>query len=117
MNDNITTLRLDAFMNATLKAQGYSLVVKYEPLIGFSLIDRNDSETLKRVTGLDSQDGAPVKATLPKAAEVIDVLVKNREAHCAIIIKFASRIQELCVGNGNDVNETCSGLCRTLHPK
>lgn len=35
MNDNITTLRLDAFMNATLKAQGYSLVVKYEPLIGF----------------------------------------------------------------------------------
>ena len=105
MNDNITTLRLDAFMNATLKAQGYSLVVKYEPLIGFSLIDRNDSETLKRVTGLDSQDGAPVKATLPKAAEVIDLLVKNREAHCAIIINFASRIQELCAGNGNDVNE------------
>ena len=105
LNDNITTLRLDAFINSTLKAQGYSLVVKYEPLIGFSLIDRNDSETLKRITGLDSKDGTPIKAALPKAAEVIDSLVRNREAHCAVILGFASRIQELCAGNGNDVNE------------
>ena len=105
LNDNITTLRLDAFINSTLKAQGYSLVVKYEPLIGFSLIDRNDSETLKRITGLDSKDATPIKATLPKAVEVIDSLVRNREAHCAVILGFASRIQELCAGNGNDVNE------------
>ena len=105
LNGNITTLRLDAFINSTLKAQGYSLLVKYEPLIGFSLIDKNDSEIFKRITGLDSRDGAPVKATLPKAAEVIDALVRNREAHCAVILGFASRIQELCAGNGNDVNE------------
>ncbi len=105
MADSVTTLRLDAFINSVLKAQGYSLVVKYEPLIGFSLLDNNDVDNLKRITGLDFKDGQPVKATLPKAAEVIATLVKTREAHCAVLVNFASRIQELCAGNGNDVNE------------
>lgn len=105
LQENVTTLRLDVFITATLKSQGYSLVAKYEPLTGFSLPDKNDAEKFKRITGLESSDGKPIKATLPKASEVIDILVKTREANCAIILNFASRIQELCAGNGNDVNE------------
>ena len=42
---------------------------------------------------------------MPKAAEVIDTLVKTKEANCAVILNFASRIHELCAGSGNDVNE------------
>ena len=105
LQGSITTLRMDAFINATLRAQGYSLILKYEPLIGFSLMDKGDAEILKRLTKLESKDNAPIKATLPKAAEVIDILVKTKEANCAVILNFASRIQELCAGNGNDVNE------------
>lgn len=105
IQDNITTLRMDAFINAALRAQGYSLIVKYEALVGFSLMDKGDSEVFKRLTGLESKDGKPIKATLPKATEVIDTLVKTREANCAVILNFASRIQELCSGTGNDVNE------------
>lgn len=105
LQGNITTLRMDAFINATLRAQGYSLIVKYEPLIGFSLMDKGDAEIFKRLTNLESKDGMPIKATLPKASEIIDILVKNKEANCAVILNFASRIQELCAGNGNDVNE------------
>lgn len=105
MQDSVTTLKLDAFLNSTFKAQGFSLVVKYEPLIGFSLPDKNDSETFKRITGIECKDGVPVKSTLPKASEIISSIVRNREAHCAVILNFASRINELCAGNGNDVNE------------
>ena len=105
LQGSITTLRMDAFINASFRAQGYSLIVKYEPLIGFSLIDSGDAELFKRLTGLEIKDGTPVKATLPKAAEVIDTLVKTKEANCAVILNFASRIHELCSGNGNDVNE------------
>ena len=105
LQGSITTLRMDAFINASFRAQGYSLIVKYEPLIGFSLIDSGDAELFKRLTGLEIKYGTPVKATLPKAAEVIDTLVKTKEANCAVILNFASRIHELCSGNGNDVNE------------
>ena len=105
LQGSITTLRMDAFINASFRAQGYSLIVKYEPLIGFSLIDSGDAELFKRLTGLEIKDGTPVKATLPKAAEVIDTLVKTKEANCAVILNFASRIHELCSGIGNDVNE------------
>ena len=105
LQGNITTLKMDAFINSTLRTQGYSLIVKYEPLIGFSLIDKGDAEILKRFTGLESNDGMPVKATLPKATETIETLVKTKEANCAVILNFASRIHELCAGSGNDVNE------------
>ena len=114
MQDNITTLRLDAFLNATLRAHRYSLVVKYEPLIGFSLMSKNYAETFKRITGLDCKDGVPLKATLLKAAEIIDSLVKYKEANCAVILNSASRIQELCSGNGNDVNEFYFYMFRLL---
>ena len=105
LQSSITTLKMDSFINATLRTQGYSLIVKYEPLIGFSFMDKNDTEIFKRITGIESKDNTPIKATLPKAAEVIDILVKTKESNCAVILNFASRIQELCSGNGNDVNE------------
>ena len=119
LQDSVTTLRMDAFINSTLRAHGYSLIVKYEPLIGFSLMDKGDAELLKHLTKLESNDGTPIKATLPKAAEIIETLVKTKEANCAVILNFASRIHELCAGNGNDVNEffiTCLGLWKTQRP-
>ena len=101
IHDNFTTLRIDAFINKTLREYGYSLIVKYEPPPGFSLLENGDSESFRKITRLD----APAKASLPKATEIINTLINTKDINCAVILNFASRIGELCSGNGNDVNE------------
>ena len=105
IQDNVTTLKMGAFLNATLREQGYSLVVKYEPLVGFTLMQDSSAETFKELTGLSCDGTAAANATLPKAAEAIEKLVKAKDINCAVLLNFASRIPDLCAGNGNDVNE------------
>lgn len=110
LQDNFTTLRIDAFVNKTLREHGYSLIVKYEPLIGFSLLENVDAEPFWKITGLD----APAKASLPKAAEVINTLINSKDINCAVILNFASRISELCSCNCNDVNEFFHNMFRLM---
>ena len=47
----VTTMKMDDFLNATLKRQTYSVIVKYEPLVGFTIMKGGDAETCKKITG------------------------------------------------------------------
>ena len=109
----VTTLKLDAYLTAVLRQQGYTLIVKYEPLIGFTLL-AGDADTLKQTAGLSCRDGAIAQATLPAAAQALEKLVTAKGLHCAALVDFASRIPDLCSA-GNDVNAFFYHLFRLMH--
>ena len=114
IQDSVTTMKLDAFLNAALNEQGYKVIVKYEPLVGFSLMPESDKDSFKKITGLN-YNGQPLKASLPEASKIIESLVKAPEINCAVILNFASRIRELCSGNANDVNEFFYHMFRLMN--
>ena len=99
----VTPLRMDAFLNVMLMQQGYSLVVKYEPLVGFSIMEGSDVGAFQRLTGLACAVGSYAQVSLSDAARNIEKLVKAQGVHCAVLMDFASRIEELC-GSANEVN-------------
>ena len=99
----VTTFRMTDFLNAMLREQGYSLIVKYEPLIGFTLMNGSDAGIFRQATGLECE-GSAAQATLPEAARAIGNLVRAQGVHCAVLLDSASRIPDLCAGSGNDVN-------------
>ena len=116
VQDSVTTLKMDMFLNTTLREQGYTLVVKYEPLAGFTLMPGGDAAKLKELTGLDCGEGKEAKATLPKAAEAIEKLVKAPGIHCAVLLNFASRIPDICsTAGGNDVNDFFYRMFRLMN--
>lgn len=98
----VCTFRLCDFLQETLKREGYSLVVKYEPLIGFSLLEGSPA-LFNDVTGEQIDcNGNLIKAKLSDVANVIEKLVETDKVHVAIILNFASRIQELCRPDSED---------------
>ena len=101
----VATFRMADLLAAVLREQGCSLIVRYEPLVGFSIMSGGDdgqADVLAQLTGLDCRSGA-AQADLSKAAQAIEALVMARDARCAVLLDFASRIPDLCSGSGNDV--------------
>ena len=43
LQSGITTMKMEDFLNTTLRRQSYSVIVKYEPLRGFALLRGGDS--------------------------------------------------------------------------
>lgn len=120
IQENIITLKMDAFINITLRQQGYSLIVKYEPLAGFSLMQGSIPEDFKKITSLSCDNNKLLKASLPEASKIIARLVKYPGINCAVIINSASRIPDLCSNSGNDVNDffySMFGLMNEAAPK
>lgn len=100
IDENIITFKMNDYLKKMLKNQGYELVVSYEPIYGFSLIDGN-SDKFKEITGKTLEPMRPLAATLDNAAQMIDVLLNNRIAHCTVVLNFSSRLPEIA---GTDIN-------------
>ena len=105
LQSGVTTMKMDDFLNTTLRRQSYSVIVKYEPLSGFMMLKGGDVEAYKKITGLNYDEKSPSRASLPEASGIIEKLIKAQGVNCAVLVNFASRIPDLCGDNGNDVND------------
>lgn len=98
----VTPYRLCDFLQETLKREGYSLIVKYEPLIGFSLLE-GTPDLFEKATGMRIDENVGrTETSLKKVAEQIEKLVGADRGRCAVLLNFSSRLGDLC---GKDVQD------------
>ncbi|MDR1944472.1 MAG: AAA family ATPase [Synergistaceae bacterium] len=98
LGESVVTLALTDYLRDLLANLGFALVVKYEPLTGFSLLF-GDGELFERVTGEKPDANGCLPATLDKAAGVAQALSSSVLGHAALILRFASRIEDLLSEN------------------
>lgn len=110
VNKNIGTLKINDYLKNILTENSYTLVLKYEPLEGFELLE-GSVEDFKNITD-ETIKNNKFPATLNKALEVIEKLVNNDIAYTSIILNFSSRLPEI---TGNDINEFYYRLFRLSH--
>ncbi|MDR1874720.1 MAG: AAA family ATPase [Synergistaceae bacterium] len=94
LGGGVATLALPDYLKELLADRGTALTVKYEPLIGFSLLF-GDGELFRRLTG-HSLSGGALPASLERAAEVVAALAESALGHTAVLLCFASRLRDLC---------------------
>ena len=114
--DSIATLNLANYLREMLIRKGYALVVLFEPMVGFSLL-HGDAELFSRLAGESLSSGTPLPATLDRAAKIASRLVDSSIGHTALIIRFASRIEELCESDHHDFFYNLFRLSITATPK
>ena len=85
---------------------GYELVVEYVPLEGFKLVSGKE-ETYKKLAGRGIEDRV---VALTDAYRVVENLANNKEHKCAVILSFASRMQEISCNR--DYSDFMYGLFR-----
>jgi energy-coupling factor transporter ATP-binding protein EcfA2 len=90
----VATLGLPDYLKELLTSRGYVLVVKYEPLTGFALL-AGSGELFEKLTGEKLSPGGTLPATLEKAAAVASALSAGSEGHTGLILRFASRMEDL----------------------
>ncbi|MDR1730661.1 MAG: AAA family ATPase [Synergistaceae bacterium] len=95
LTGGMTTLSLPDCLKELLTNRGAALTVKYEPLTGFSLLF-GDVELFKRLTGYTLPSAGALPATLERAAEIVTALTESSLGHTAILLRFASRLKDLC---------------------
>lgn len=93
-----TPLNLTDFLGRWLvEKQGYSQVISYIPLSGFFHV-YGDEKIFNEATG-EKILNKDKKATLENDYEVIKKLIKNEKYPVALIINYASRIEEIAEGD------------------
>jgi len=93
-DENIITLPIDKYLNKFFtEEESYETVVKYEPLFGFSGLNKE----------FDKKD-----ITLSSAYESIEKLLTEENGSC-VIVDFTSRLQDIA---GRDLNEFLYKLFR-----
>jgi len=119
----ITMLNMCDYLRESFKKEGYDYILKYEPLIGFTLLE-GDAKQLQEFSGIQlDPSGAPNKVTLLAAAEVIKRIVEyngqkdNRKANAAIILNFSSRMNALFASEASAFFYHAHHLSMTAFPK
>lgn len=93
-------LPLKNFLGQLLsKYENYKLIVVYEPLFGFYILEGYE-ELFSNITGLTTSETHRI--SLSKAYEIIEKLVDNSAVYTSVIINFASRLNEIAE---RDLNE------------
>jgi len=93
MNGRYIPLPLKNYLGKLLTTyENYKLVVIYEPLFGFSIIEGYE-EIFESITGMSTEDTK--KISLIKTYEIIEKLVENKAVYTSVIINFASRLGEI----------------------
>jgi hypothetical protein len=100
MAGNVATLGMADYLKELLTGHRYSLIVKYEPLYGFSLLS-GDADAFRGVTGDKMPSSGVLDSTLDRAAETASRLVSASDCHAALVMKFASRMED--VGDETDI--------------
>jgi ATP-dependent protease Clp ATPase subunit len=102
VNGSVATLGICDYLKELLLNRGYSLVVKYEPLHGFSLI-AGDAEMFAAAAGMRMNKDGNLACGLDKAADAAVSLSSYRGCHTALLLRFASRFED--IGSEDDVKK------------
>ncbi|MDR1966910.1 MAG: AAA family ATPase [Synergistaceae bacterium] len=94
LGGTVATLGMADYLKELLAGKGYALMAQFEPMAGFSLLS-GDGEMFRRISGeRHDRDGAQ-PCSLEKAADVASKLTECADGHAALILRFASRIEDL----------------------
>ncbi|MCK5683694.1 ATP-dependent Clp protease ATP-binding subunit [bacterium] len=112
-NNCITTLKIGDYLKVLLGKIGYKVLLGYEPLSGFYIIN-GDPEVVKKITGVSipSTPGEYYKCTLIKSIKIIKHLINNNDQYAGIVLNFASRFSDIA---GNDLGEFYYEMFRLSH--
>jgi hypothetical protein len=94
ISGGVATLGMADYLRELLCGNGYDLVVKYEPLNGFSLLSGETAAFERTARERLDADGA-LPATLEKAAGIAVDLVSGAEGRTALVVRFASRLADI----------------------
>ena len=95
VDEIIQPLSLNNYLKHLLKFDcSYDLVILYEPLIGFRLLEGNE-EDFKLATGKGIKEEKPLKASLIQCGEILGEVVDNSEVSTAVIVNFSSRLSDI----------------------
>ncbi len=93
MNGRHIPLPIKNFLGKLLtKYENYRLIVIYEPLFGFSIVEGME-EFFSSITGVSTSETK--KISLNRAYEIIEKLVENTAVYTSVIINFASRLNDI----------------------
>ena len=99
-DDTIIPLSLNNYLSNLLSDNEYKLVVQYEPLIGFSLL-QGDEESFKKITSYGLKNGY-YQTSMIKSIDIIEKILNNNELYATVILNFSSRLHDIA---GDDINE------------
>lgn len=100
MRGSMVTLRVVDYLKSLLKENGYGILLNYEPLYGFTLLDGN-ADTFTQITEETLGKDQSLVCGLAKSVEIIEQLVNSNKANSAVILNFASRLPEI---SKNDID-------------
>jgi len=119
----LTMLNMCDYLHESFKEEGYDFILKYEPLIGFTLLE-GDAKQLQTISGMQlDPHGTPHNAALTDVAEIIRKIVEykgdkdNTRANAAIILNFSSRMNTLLASAANVFFYQAHYLSMTAFPK
>lgn len=107
---SVVTLRMSDYLRSLLKESGYALILSYEPLYGFRLLEGNPELYREVAGGPLHEPGRP--CTLAVAAQLIEQLAESAKAHTAVIMNFASRLPDIAK---TDIEEFLYKTFRLTH--
>lgn len=96
IGETVTTLPLTPYLNQVLTNLNYDLVLRYDPLFGFNIL-HGKPDSFKAISGIDIDSEEQKHGTLIKCAEIMETIYHQKEASVAVILSFASRIND-CIG-------------------
>lgn len=111
LQGSITTLNINDYLKTLLKDNGYSLVLNYEPLNGFSLLE-GSPDAFQKISGESLDKDKKLTCTLGKSAELIEKISTNEQENTAIVLNFASRLPDIA---HDDMNEFYYKMFRYAH--
>ncbi|MEO5358195.1 MAG: AAA family ATPase [Nitrospirae bacterium YQR-1] len=97
----VTTLKMTDYLHRILKEAGYSIILAYEPLYGFEVME-GEPEKIKKITPEEIKKEKPYPCTPLKAAGIIEQFSTTNTTYTAVIMNFASRLQDIAP---NDMQE------------
>ncbi len=116
LGGSVTTLKIIDYLKNLLINEGYNLILGYEPLRGFSLLE-GTPETLKEITGESIKKEKPLKSTLNKCSETIEKLINSNQAYSAILLNFASRLPDIAKDDMQEFYYKMFRISHTASPK
>jgi ATP-dependent Clp protease ATP-binding subunit ClpA len=95
INGVVQPLSLNSYLKHLLHYDcGYDVVVAYEPLIGFILLEGRE-EDFRLATNRDISYKKPLQSTLANAVEIMEQIVESKSFSIALIVNYSSRLNDV----------------------
>lgn len=95
IDERVHPLNLNNYLKHLLSVNcGYDVIIGYEPLIGFRLIE-GEEEDCKLAIGKKITADKPLRASLEQCGEILESVVESSEISVAVIFNFSSRLRDI----------------------